>query len=168
MAVRALSLLALSAVLAGCGQREPTQPISFVPAEQPKGNVQDQPVVAPPAIGLTPLPSARDVQDAAPGGRGDPFAPLPGQPNLGMDPSAVVDPVSKVSLTGVISVGGQTRALVGYGQSSGEICIGPDGRCPDQTATLLPAGWSLLAIDVQRGCIQLAQNGKAQPPLCMA
>ena len=64
-----------------------------------------------------------------------------------------MDPVSKVSLTGVISVGGQTRALVGYGQSSGEICIGPDGRCPDQTATLLPAGWSSRA---ELGCLAQA------------
>ena len=34
-------------------------------------------VQAPP-IGLTPLPSAEEVQQAAPGGRADPFAPLVG------------------------------------------------------------------------------------------
>ena len=75
-------------------------------------------VQAPP-ICLTPLPSAEEVQQAAPGGRVDPFAPLVGV----------------------------------------EAADAP---------LLLPTGWSVLSIDVARGCIRFALNDEPQDPFCIA
>ena len=52
--------------------------------------------------------------------------------------------------------------------SRGEICVGPRGRCSQDQPLVLPEGWSVLNIDGQKGCIQLAENGKAQDFLCIA
>ena len=51
---------------------------------------------------------------------------------------------------------------------NGVLCIGREGRCEGDVGSLLPQGWSVLAIDVQRGCIRLARSGEPQAPLCMA
>ena len=65
-------------------------------------------------------------------------------------------------------VGGQSRALVRNDTTSGVLCVGSDGRCDADSPPLLPPGWSVLTIDVQRGCIRLAENGNPQTPVCMA
>ena len=78
------------------------------------------------------------------------------------------DPSSGVTLTGVLRVGGQQRALARSSLGSGVLCIGRDGRCEGDRGSMLSQGWSVLAIDVQRGCIRLARNGEPQAPLCMA
>ena len=132
--------------------------------------------IAPPDLGLTPLPTVDQVQRASPGGRGDPFAPLPGaaqgpsaDPGLGDDGrESEPDPGSGITLTGVLRVGEQQRAFARTASSSGVLCISSDGRCAGDSVQLLPQGWSVLAIDVQRGCIRLADNGKAQDPICIA
>ena len=113
-----------------------------------------------PDIGLTPLPTVEQVQEAAPGGRADPFGRL--------SAADVQDPASGLTLTGVLMVGTQQRALVTTPSGSGVICVGSDGRCGDDSPVLLPAGWSVLSIDVARGCIRLALNGEAQDPFCIA
>ena len=107
-------------------------------------------VQAPP-IGLTPLPSAEEGQQAAPGGRADPFGPL-----VGVE---VQDPATGLTLTGVLLVGDQKRAMVTTPSGSGVICVGADGRCGADAPLLLPTGWSVLSIDVERGCIRFALNG---------
>ena len=128
---------------------------------------KDQPQSVPLAIGLIPLPTAREVQDAAPGGRNDPFAPLPRpQDKPGAGPTQ--DSGFSVTLTGVLTVGHQHRALVSTAQGSGVICVGSDGRCGQDAPVLLPTGWSVLSIDVERGCIRLALNDEPQEPFCMA
>ena len=33
---------------------------------------------------------------------------------------------------------------------------------------LLPTGWSVLSIDMERGCIRLALNDEPQDPFCIA
>ena len=96
----------------------------------------------------------RDQQDAPSDGE------EPGEPGL--------DPAADLLLTGVMQVGGQDRALVLLATTSGVLCVSPDGRCSSDSKAVLPEGWSVLAIDVQRGCIRLAQDGEAQPPVCMA
>ena len=102
----------------------------------------------------------------------DPFGSLPtrrGLPAADADgESEAVDPGSGMVLTGVLTVGGQTRALVGFGEQSGEVCVGTAGRCSADSPFALPEGWSVLSIDVARGCIQLEQNGQPQDPLCIA
>jgi hypothetical protein len=70
-------------------------------------------------------------------------------------------------LLGVLTVGTQTRALFAIGTNLGEICVGPRGHCSADHPLVLPEGWSVLTIDDQNGCVQLAENGKAQDLLCI-
>tara|TARA_B100000161_G_scaffold77287_1_gene53335 strand:- start:52 stop:444 length:393 start_codon:yes stop_codon:yes gene_type:complete len=116
-----------------------------------------------PPIGLTPLPSAEEVQQAASGGRADPFAPL-----VGAEPADAQDPTTGPALTGVLLVGDQKRAIVTTPNGSGVICVGADGRCGADAPLLLPTGWSVLSIDMARGCIRLALNDEPQDPFCIA
>ena len=118
---------------------------------------------AAPPIGLTPLPSAEEVQQAAPGGRADPFGPL-----VGVETADVQDPTTGLTLTGVLLVGDQKRAMLTTASGSGVVCVGSDGRCGEDVPVLLPTGWSVLSIDVERGCIRLALNDEPQEPFCMA
>ena len=115
------------------------------------------------ATGLKPLPTVQQVQGAVPSGRADPFSPLP-VTKTGADQSAS----GGSRLLGVLTVGTQTRALFSFGTRRGEICVGPRGRCSQDHPLVLPEGWSVLTIDVQKGCVQLAENGKAQDLLCIA
>jgi hypothetical protein len=113
------------------------------------------------ATGFKPLPTAQQVQGAVPSGRADPFSPLPVA--AGADESAS----GGSRLLGVLTVGTQTRALFAFGTNLGEICVGPRGHCSADHPLLLPEGWSVLTIDDQNGCVQLAENGKAQDLLCI-
>ena len=170
ISIRAVALI-LAFGLVGCFGSDPSDS-SAVPEPSPAAVDVDQPVLAPPEIGLIPLPSVSQVQEEAPGGRMDPFGSLStrrGQSvNGAEDESGAVDPGSGMVLTGVLTVGGQTRALVDFGEQSGEVCVGPAGRCSADSPFALPEGWSVLNIDVARGCIQLEQNGQPQAPLCIA
>ena len=65
-------------------------------------------------------------------------------------------------------VGDQKRAIVTTPSGSGVICVGSDGRCAEDAPLLLPAGWSVLSIDMARGCIRLALNDEPQDPFCIA
>ena len=153
-----LSPAAVLVVVGGCGGETPQAtvlpPVSEQPAPLPEPS-------APPAspIGLIPLPSVEEVQQAAPGGRADPFGPF-----VGADAQ---DPTSDLILTGVVLVGDQQRAMVTTPSGSGVICVGSDGRCGEDAPVLLPPGWSVLRIDVARGCIQMALNGEPQE-FCIA
>ena len=98
--------------------------------------------MAPP-IGLTPLPSAEEVQQAALGGRADPFGPL-----VVLEAADAQDPTTGLTLTGVLVVGDQKRAFVTPSTGRGVICMGSDGRCGEDALVLFPTGWSVLSIDV--------------------
>ena len=185
-ALGAVAGLSLSLVLSGCGEAEPVAgPVTVPPARsraQPVG--ESNPSRSIPDLGLTPLPTPQQVQATGGGGRADPLAAVlvPAgsvQSGLGVeasDPSPESasgvspgsDPNSGVTLTGVLRVGGQQRAFARSALGSGVLCIGREGRCKGDRGSLLPQGWSVLAIDVQRGCIRLARNGEPQAPLCMA
>ena len=146
-------------LVGGCGGETPMAtelPSSQVKPVEPSESTTPQ----DPDIGLTPLPTVEQVQEAAPAGRADPFGRL--------SAADVQDPASGLTLTGVLMVGTQQRALVTTASGSGVICVGSDGRCGDDSPVLLPVGWSVLSIDVARGCIRLALNGEAQDPFCIA
>jgi hypothetical protein len=149
--------------VAGCGGETPTatalpsSPVQLAPS--PQASVPSPPEIE---IGLIPLPSAEEVQQAAPGGREDPFGRLAA---AGID---VQDPASGLTLTGVLMVGNQQRAMVTTASGSGVICVGADGRCEDDAPQVLPKGWSVLSIDMPSGCIRLALNGEPQDPICIA
>ena len=103
------------------------------------------------------------MQQASPGGRADPFDPL-----VGVEAADAQDPTTGLALTGVLLVGDQKRAMVTTASGSGVICLGSDGRCGEDAPVLLPTGWSVLSIDVERGCIRLALNDEPQDPFCIA
>ena len=161
-AERWLAPVALLLVVGGCGGETPTAtalpPVPVKPAPLPETSAP-----AAPPIGLTPLPSAEEVQQAAPGGRADPFGPL-----VGVEAADVQDPTTGLILTGVLLVGDQKRAMLSTASGSGVVCVGSDGRCGEDAPVLLPTGWSVLSIDVERGCIRLALNDEPQEPFCMA
>ncbi len=161
-AERWLAPVALLVVVGGCSGETPTAtalpPVPVKPAPLPEMSLPP----APP-IGLTPLPSAEEVQQAASGGRADPFAPL-----VGAEPADAQDPTTGLALTGVLLVGDQKRAIVTTPNGSGVICVGADGRCGADAPLLLPTGWSVLSIDVARGCIRFALNDEPQDPFCIA
>ena len=157
-----LAPVAVLLVVGGCGGETPMAtappPVSVQPAPLPEASAP-----AAPPIGLTPLPSAEEVQQAAPGGRADPFGPL-----FGVDSAYVQDPTTGLTLTGVLLIGNQKRAIVRTPSGSGVICEGSDGRCGEDAPVLLPTGWSVLSIDVARGCILLELNEEPQEPFCIA
>jgi hypothetical protein len=61
------------------------------------------------------------------------------------------------SISGVIRSGGLSEAVVSYGALSGSLRPGDRGG---RTTDLLPSGWSVAAIDVNRGLITLQKNGQ--------
>ena len=131
-AERWLAPVALLVVVGGCSGETPTAtalpPVPVKPAPLPEMSLPP----APP-IGLTPLPSAEEVQQAASGGWADPFAPL-----VGAEPADAQDPTTGLALTGVLLVGDQKRAIVTTPNGSGVICVGADGRCGADAPLLLP------------------------------
>ena len=166
--MHSLGWLVLALGLSSCGDQasmapsaeQDVQPLAL--QSQQSSAASPLPPLIPGATGLKPLPTAQQVQAAVPSGRADPFSPLPLA--TGAD-----KPASGGSrLLGVLTVGKQTRALFSFGMSRGEICVGPRGRCSQDQPLVLPEGWSVLNIDGQKGCIQLAENGKAQDFLCIA
>ena len=158
-----LAPVAVLVVVGGCGGETPTATaLPSVPVK-PEPLPETSAVQAPP-IGLTPLPSAEEVQQAAPGGRADPFAPLVGMEAA--DAQGLTTGLPQV--TGLLMVGDQKRAIVTTPNGSGVICVGADGRCGADAPLLLPTGWSVLSIDVARGCIRFALNDEPQDPFCIA
>ena len=161
-AERLLAPVALLMVAGGCVGETPTATaLPPVPVKTEPLQETSAPVIPP--IGLTPMPSAEEVQQAAPGGRVDPFGPL-----VGVEAADVQDPTTGLTLTGVLLVGDQKRAMLTTASGSGVVCVGSDGRCGKDAPVLLPTGWSVLSIDVERGCIRLALNDEPQDPFCMA
>ena len=157
--------------LSSCGDQSTISPSAEngAPPLAPQSQQSDAPslLMNPPlgsaATGLKPLPTAQQVQGAVPSGRADPFSPLAVAVAAGAD-----QPASGGSrLLGVLTVGTQKRALFAFGTNLGEICVGPRGHCSADHPLVLPEGWSVLTIDDQNGCVQLAENGKAQDLLCI-
>ena len=73
------------------------------------------------------------MQQAAPGGRADPFGLLVGVEAA--DDQALTTGLPQV--TGVLLVGDQKRAMVITPSGSGVICVGADGRYGDDAPLLL-------------------------------
>ena len=122
----------------------------------------------PPGSGLIPLPTAGTPASGS-AGRLEPVQPLPAvSGDTSADAAAAIDPTTGLTLTGVMLVGPQRRALVQSAAGSAVLCIGADGRCAADDPQVLPETWSVLAIDVQRGCLQLAQDGEPREAICLS
>ena len=165
----AVLLVGLLALAACGGDDPPAATITPPQATPPEVEPMVPMATAPPDLGLIPLPSVRDVREAAPAGRPDPFQPLPAVSGAttSADAAAAINPTAGLTLTGVMVVGQQRRALVQSASGSAVLCIGADGRCAQDDQQVLPETWSVLAIDVQRGCLQLAQDGEPQEAICL-
>ena len=168
-ALRVCGLLLFPILLNACAGTDrasaPTQVQSPEVITNPAADMATE-VVQPasPINTLTPLPTPQDVQAQVKEGRLDPFQPL-------AKPSSVdekIEDKNGLKLHGVLIVGDKQRALMQTAAGSGAVCVGPGGLCPGQSEQLLPEGWSVIAIDIRRGCLTLAEGKKAQPPICMA
>ena len=138
------------------------RPLSSFKAPEPTAKqpaAKQPPAAALPAIaGLTPLPSPDLVVAAMGSGRRDPFS----SPPVAVPVSSVV-PLAlpeNFRFTGVVSIGSQPQALVQLGELSGSLRQGDRGG---RNTKLLPAGWSVAGIDLQRGVLTLSQGQRLLP-----
>jgi hypothetical protein len=136
-------------------------PAGLLPTTPP---AEATPAKAPPAAGsgaiagLTPLPSPDQVVVAMGSGRRDPFS----SPPMVVPASSVV-PLAlpeNFRFTGVVSIGSRAQALVQLGELSGSLRQGDRGG---RNTELLPAGWSVAGIDLQRGVLTLSQGQRLLP-----
>ena len=160
----------LSVLVVGCGSQRAdlsVQNSAVVPAPVPSPTPEPEPVIpaAPPAA-LTPLPTTAQVQGSVRRGRVDPFAPVQGVAT-GTGGQAAGQGPGALTVQGVMAVGRSLQALVRTASGSGVICVGQAGRCTAEQEPLLPQQWSVLSIDLQRGCLTYAVEGKVQPPVCI-
>ena len=72
-------------------------------------------------------------------------------------------PPEGLRLTGVLQSGGRSEAVVEFKQASGSLHPGDRGG---ESTDLLPPGWSVAAIDIQRGQLTL-QVGRRRVVLDM-
>lgn len=149
---------AAALVLASCGGEQPPEVTSQLPPPRPRpAPVASSPVANPgPLAGLTPLPSSSQVVASVASGRVDPFAPVggPAVAGSGARPAPLSLPPGLV-FNGVIRSGGTPEALVQFGGDTGTLRVGQRGG---RSTPLLPAGWSVVSIDVQQGRLTLRQG----------
>ena len=93
-------------------------------------------------------------------GTRDPFRRLP-QPRARSAQAAgsavPVAPPSNFRFTGVLSSGASHEAVVQFGSLSGTLRQGDRGG---RSTDLLPPGWQVASVDVQRGRLQLLNSGQ--------
>ena len=128
------------------------RPAPLAPAANAPAAVQ-APAAA--ATGLTPLPSPASVLAAAPSGRVDPFSPQPGFGGARAAAPVRLQLPADFRFSGVMRSAGQPLALVQFGANSGALSVGERGG---QQTELLPNGWAVAAIDVDRGVLTLRQG----------
>ena len=156
-------VLGVALLLVACGgdtppdvsSQPPLTPLPGPLAVAPAAPVA--PVAAPgPVTGLTPLPSADQVVASVSSGRVDPFAPLQTtRAQVGARPALALP--QGLVFNGVIRSGGTPEALVQFSGESGTLRVGQKGG---RTTTLLPDGWSVASIDVQKGRLTLRHGGQ--------
>ena len=162
----ALLLVVALGGLSGCGQEENNAPSAdALPSDQSVAEMS-LPSPSSPATGLIPLPSRDQVLSSVPEGRADPFAPTIAR-SKSKDNAPVTAPGPDFRVRGVLAVGAELRALVSVSEVSGTVCVGPRGRCPGDAAALLPMGWTVNSIDLDRGCLSLSISRESQR-LCIA
>ena len=169
----ALFLVVALGGLSGCGQDENNAPSAdAMPSEQPVADMS-QPNSPSLATGLIPLPSPQQVLSSVQEGRADPFAPtIVGSKTTALGTAAEPDAPDTAEgpdfrVRGVVAVGAELRALVSFSEVSGTVCVGLRGRCPGDASVLLPMGWTVDSIDLDRGCLSYSIS-KVARRLCIA
>ena len=156
------SAIAAALLLVSCAGEKPPQASQATSPPEPPAPA---PVGAPaPLAGLTPLPSSNQVVASVSSGRVDPFAPL----QISASRPVLLSLPPGLIFNGVIRSGGTPEALVQFGAETGTLRVGQrggsttDSRTMDyRTTPLLPAGWSVASIDVQKGRLTLRQGKQA-------
>ena len=179
--------LSLALLLSGCGLlgRSPQAESPPGPPAEPAEAEASQ----APLAGLTPLPTADALLASVPIGREDPLAPqapVPRSAATGVSPPSVQTPAATAGqpsstapapsrpaaplglqlpddfrFSGVLKVGSTPQAFVQVGDQSGPVCPGADGACPASgLPTVLPSGWGVAAIDVERGRLTLRKGSR--------
>ena len=139
--------------LAACGG-SPSGDTGVTPLPKPKLAPPAAPQAAATVVtGLTPLPTTQQVVTAVPLGRPDPFAPPPLV--AAIQGPQKLDLPAGFRFSGVIVIGGEAQALVQLGSLSGSLRVGDRGG---RSTDLLPPGWSVARIDLQRGLLTLQQG----------
>ncbi|MCP9929001.1 hypothetical protein [Cyanobium sp. CH-040] len=161
-----------SLLLAACsGGKPPEAELPEPPAPAAAKPDQAAPPVRAEVAGFTPLPSTNQVLAANPIGRSDPFAS--DRPVVAARPAGATGPGGTAApaparpaplqlppgfqFSGVIRVGSSPQAMVQFGPSSGAVGIGERGG---SSTDLLPAGWVVSSIDVDRGRLVLRQGSQ--------
>jgi hypothetical protein len=155
--------------------------------DQPEAEAEAPPPAVTPAVaapgsapaadisGFTPLPTTNQVLAANAIGRSDPFAsdrPVPvgtaaagatpaggsgsAQPSRPAPPPPLQLPPDFL-FSGVIRVGASPQAMVQFGANTGAVGVGERGG---RNTDLLPAGWVVSSIDVDRGRLVLRQGSQ--------
>jgi hypothetical protein len=156
-AERLLGALALAMAITGCGSGTP-EPKASAPkpaaAPAPASPTPPKPdTTKPENFGLTPLPTPNNVLAGVKMGRDDPFAPFIPVAAVGARPR--LDLPAAFRFSGVIRSGGASQAIVEYGGNAGALSVGERGG---RNTDLLPSGWTVAAIDVDRGRLTLRQG----------
>ena len=167
------ALLALALLLGGCGTAEKASaPVPPPPAAEQEPAPSPAPAGVPPGAGLRPLPTPGQVVSSMPRGRRDPFGevlPRPRPPAAGTPApagpgsapgTAAPDPFAlppEFRLAGVMRSGGRSAAVVQSGERSGSLRPGDRGG---RSTDLLPPGWLVASIDVNRGRLTLQRGAR--------
>jgi hypothetical protein len=159
--LRLLGAVSAALLLAACSKQAP--PKAQAPTPPPQAEPAQEVPVAAPAVARTPtevsgfftsLPSPNQVLAATAIGRDDPFAPETPQVSGGAI-NVKLDLPPDFRFSGVIRSGSTPQAMVQFGGNSGALSVGEKGG--EQT-DLLPEGWSVAGIDVDRGRLLLRQG----------
>jgi hypothetical protein len=150
---RLLGALLLTLAVTGCGAGSP-EPKAAAPRPVAEPAPVPPPSSKPESTGLTPLPSANQVLAGVRMGRDDPFAPFVPVAAAGTTRPRLNLPAD-FRFSGVIRSAGASQAIVEYGGNAGALSLGERGG---RNTDLLPSGWSVAAIDVDRGRLTLRQG----------
>ena len=171
------ALLALALLLGACGApkkaEEPVPPPAPPAAKDSAPPPTPTPAASSAGAGLRPLPTAGQVVSSLPRGRSNPFGevlprPRPPAPSgsaggsSGPGGSAAPGPdifalPPDFRLAGVMRSGGRSAAVVQAGERSGSVRPGDRGG---RSTDLLPPGWTVASIDVNRGRMTLQRGGR--------
>lgn len=158
-----------SLVLGACGREEAPEVDLPEPAAAPEEADQSAAPVSPEVAGFIPLPSATQVLAAIPIGRADPFAsdrpvviPSPAGPGSAVRPTPLPPPPplelpEDFRFSGVIRTGARAQAIVQLGDNTGALAPGEVGG---RNTDLIPIGWVVSSIDVDRGRLVLRQGNQ--------
>ena len=109
---------------------------------------------------LNPLYGPDEVLGSLPRGRQDPFSPPPRAVAEAAADEQERDNSGDVQLMGVSAANGIVRAFVSFNGQSGPVATGDEGG---PGTPWLPDGLAVAAIDVQRGQLVLARDGRPLP-----